>query len=199
MSAAAAAFWGGGGDWEGKIGPWAALKLDDLWFPGVGDLGSPGVCPVRIAGEVKYRIDSQKPKGKSGHKLVTEGYEPTKCVGEVRIYTAEQWAAFRAYLPEINPKLRSNNGRAYRARHPYLQAYDLSNVYINEITFPDEHDGRMVRMVKLSLWEVFGVQDLSASKTVKSTDGEIPDVIPEGRGIGGPQPQGTVFVEPRRP
>ena len=54
----------------------------------------------------------------------------TRAVGEV--------AAFN-----INPKLKANQRRAYRAQHPVLDVYLISTVYISHATFPEEADGRI--------------------------------------------------------
>lgn len=98
-------FWGGGGQFEGKLGPWNTLRIDAQVFPGCSDYGDPGACPVEISGMVKYKIDSQKAHGHDGHKLVANGYEPTQCTAMIRIYTPAQWQAFIRYLPKINPKV----------------------------------------------------------------------------------------------
>ena len=239
-------FWSGGGQWEGKLGPWSTLKLDGLVFPGVKDASDPGACPVEITGEVRYAIDRKKIKGHDGHKLTAEGFEPTKCVATVKIYSEAQYAAFRAYLPTISPKIprsrpkvdskgkvvtkdvivstsaRTNSTPqnltdqhittipqvpvtkkvpviesyrpAFAAEHPWLNDYGIGKVYINEISFPSDGDGRMIRVVKMSLWEVFDIKKGGGS-VVKQSD--IPDLsISEARVD---LPPGTVAVEPNHP
>lgn len=188
------AFWSGGGDDEGRLGLWAVMRLADQYFPGRDSLDDPGVCPVEISGEVRYRIDSQKPKGKSGHRLVVEGYEPTKCSAKVLIYTEAQWAAYVAYFPTINPKLQENRRRAFTAEHPFLAAYGIREVFINEATFPTPSHSRFVREVRLSLWEVWDVRGSGEGSVPKQTDTYAPPVIPEGMAAA---PVGTVSEEPR--
>lgn len=194
MPTAAEAFWAGGGSSEGKKGPWAVLRINDKVFPGVSSEDDPGACVVQLQGGVRYRIDSQKVKGKSGHRLVSEAYEPTVVHAMVRVYNAAQWAAYRAYFPTINPKLKTNYRKAYRASHPYLDLYSISSVYINEATFPTEADGRMVREVRLSLMEVFDLRN-DGAKAVKPTDPAASlNIIKPFQNV-----DGQVDVEPRRP
>lgn len=241
-----ARFWSGGGQFEGKLGPWSTLLLEGKIFPGADSYDDPRACPVEVMGELKYRIDSQKIKGHDGHRLVADGYEPTKCTARVRIYTAAQWAAFQAYLPTISPKIPrtrqkldakgkpvtraqtkalvdargkpvivNDNGSTYQYQtgkqvpvmesyrpsfsvsHPFLMAYGITRVYINEITLPKDGDGRMVRVVEMSMWEVWEVKKASSANVVKAdvNNTSVP-VIPS---FQEQQPQGTVFVEPRRP
>lgn len=190
-------FWAGGGPSEGKIGVWAVIKIGGLWFPGQTSIGSPGVIPVVIEGmELEYRIDSQRVKGKGGHKLVVDGYKPTPFTVRGRITTAVQWRAYKFYLPKISPKLHENLQRAYDIEHPTASAYGIRSVFINKMTAPEEADGRMVRDVKLTMWEVFGLTGKGNGKTVAQTDA-VPGVIKEGLISGAPQ--GTVSIEKRRP
>lgn len=196
MSDAAAAFWGGGGEFEGRLGPWSVLILDEQVFPGVNGWDQPGACPVTISGPVGYRIDDQKVRGKDGHKLVVTAYEAAKLTATVKIYTSVQWEAFCAYLPRINPKIKENERRAFRVSHPDLRAFQINQVYINQITLPEEHDGRMVKVVKMTLWEVFDLRAKSSTAKPKQTD-------PAAGRVKVDQPfqnvDGQVFVEPRNP
>lgn len=194
MPTAAEAFWAGGGSSEGKKGPWAVLRINDKVFPGVASENDPGACTVQIQGGVRYRIDSQKVKGKSGHKLVSEAYEPTPVYGLVRIYNEAQWAAYRAYFSTINPKLKANYRKAYRASHPVLDLYSVTTVYINEATFPADADGRMVREVRLTMTEVFELRN-DGAKSVKPTDSAAAlNIVKPFQNV-----DGQVDVEPRRP
>lgn len=101
-------FWAGGGPTEGKVGVWAAIKINGLWFPGQTSLGSPGVIPVYIDdGEKAYKEDKQSVRGKHGHRQVYNGYIAARFVVRCRITTSVQWSAFKAYLPQIDPEVRS--------------------------------------------------------------------------------------------
>ena len=75
--AAKGSFWDGPPG-PGRLGPWSTLILGGQVFPGADGPDDPRACAVRLKGAVRYRIDSQKVKGGSGHKLVTEGYDPTQ-------------------------------------------------------------------------------------------------------------------------
>lgn len=186
---------GTGSFWAGRrgsrdLGPWSTLILDGQVFPGADSATDPRACAVRLRGGVRYRIDSQKVKGQSGHKLVSEGYEPTQISAEVRIWRPEQWLAFVSYLPYINPKVQGNQRRARSAEHPFLSAYGISSVYINEIHLPEEGEHRFLRTVKLNLWEVFDIRsgDADKAKTVKPTDGDYNGAVREEfRGVEGPE------------
>lgn len=170
--AAKGSFWDGPPG-PGRLGPWSTLILGGQVFPGADGPDDPRACAVRLKGAVRYRIDSQKVKGGSGHKLVTEGYDPTQLTAEVRMWRNEQWLAFIAFLPFINPKVQGNLRRSFSAEHPYLAAYGISSVYINEIHMPEEGEHRMIRVVRLNLWEVFDLKTEGSgggAKTVQQAD-----------------------------
>lgn len=251
-------FWAGDGSAEGRLGPWSTLLLDGLVFPGVTSAEDPGACPVDIdEGEVRYRIDPQKMRGHDGHRLVVEGYEPTPIPAKVRIYTEAQWQAFKAYLPQISPKIPRTRQKvdakgkpvtrqptktittntplaiaapvqaplldtagieqtttikvgkpvpvmesyrpSFTASHPVLDAYGIVKVYINIITFPREGDGRLIRVVKLNLWEIWDIKKPSdaTGNSAALKFQSVPQVHDYAHLDD--QPQGTVAVEPLHP
>lgn len=186
---------GNGSFWAGDpgsaaLGTWSTLIMDGQVFPGADGPDDRRACAVRLRGGVRYRIDSQKVKGQSGHKLVSEGYEPTQITAEVRIWRPEQWLAFVQYLPFINPKVQGNQRRARGVEHPFLSAYGISTVYVNEIHLPEEAEHRFIRTVRMNLWEVFDIRTGAGdgAKTVKPTDGDYSGgVRQEFRGVEGPE------------
>lgn len=163
-----AAFWGGGGPREGKLGPWSTLRLDGDIFPGVKTWDDPGACPVEIdSGELQYRIDVQRIKKADGHRLVVDGYQPTPFTAKVKIYTPAQWAAFKAYLSKISPKLQPQRLRSFLADHPILTAYGINSVYINRVTFPKDAESRMIKEIGLTMWEMFDIKE-GGGKTISA-------------------------------
>ena len=194
-------FWNGGGPDEGRVGAWAALLLGGLWFPGQAAIDSPGVIPVYIDdGDIGYRIDRQRVKGKGGHKLVVEGYLPTPFKARCRISTVEQWRAYKSYFPVINPRLKENQLKAYPAQHPVLTLYGLTSLFVVRASFPHDAEGRFVRDVILTLEDTTGIKGSGSGKEVKATDAAtaVPKRVADAR-VFADQPSGTVSMEPRRP
>lgn len=163
------AWWGRPGNtYEGKLGPWNTLVLDGKVFPGADDYNDPRACSVRLSGRVRYRLDIQRAK-KGGHKIVVEGYQPEPLTFVAKFWRAEQWAAFEALMPDINPKLKSNKRRAYSASCAVLNTYKIDQIYLNDIEFPQDGEHRMIQVVRLHGMEVFDIQG-AAPKKVAQTD-----------------------------
>lgn len=106
-------FWAGGGTYEGTLGPWAVMRLNGRFFPGQTNIDSAGVIPVFIDdGKKAYKEDKQKVRGQHGHRQVYNGYIAARFLVRCRIMTPAQWSAFKAYLPEIDPEIRSSQFKA---------------------------------------------------------------------------------------
>lgn len=104
-------FWGYDKAHEGQLGPFNTLGLDDELFPGVPGLDNykdPRVCPVEIDGTIASKFHDAKAHGNSGHKRTYQGYDSKKqFTVEVKIYRAEQWTAFLAWLQKYGPKAQA--------------------------------------------------------------------------------------------
>lgn len=192
------AFWGGGGPYEGSLGPWSTLVIDGKIFPGAdsyrdgsaGDLGGGfAACAVEIdEGAIKYRRDNQRAQGKRGSKKVVHGYEPAQFTAKALIYTEAQWIAFQAYLPTIHPKNKPDKLHVYKVQHPVLQAYSISQVHIHEVSFPRDGADRMIKVVTLHFEEVYDLK--GSAKTLKQANVEVGagvNVIQEARFEEGPR------------
>lgn len=164
------AWWGGGGQSEGKLGPWSTIALAGQTFPGVPGPESPGAISVRVEGPgVGYSIDRQKEKAGDGHVLHVEGYQAKPFTLACRLHRAEQWEAFRAYMSVINPKLKENYRKAFAVSgHPVLSTYGIASIYIEEVAFPAEQE-RLVEVIRMTVCEVFG-RSGKGSKKVAETD-----------------------------
>jgi hypothetical protein len=120
-------FWAGGGTYEGKLGPWAVMRLNGRWFPGQTNIDSVGVIPVFIDdGEKSYKEDKQKVRGLHGHRQIYNGYVAARFVVRCRIMTPAQWAAFKAYLPVIDPEIRSSQYKALAGKASATKAASLA-------------------------------------------------------------------------
>lgn len=191
-----AAFWGGGGPYEGRLGPHSTLRLDGDIFPGVKSWDDPGACPVEIdSGELMYRIDVQRVKNKGGHRLVVEGYQPTPINAKVKIVTPAQWAAYRAYLGKISPKLQPEKRHAFLVDHPILTPHGIRSVYINRLSFPREAESRMIKEVTLTMWEAFDLDEKAGGgKVISAADDSGIKVAQPFQNV-----DGQVDVEERSP
>lgn len=166
-----AAWWAGGGNYEGKLGPWSTLSLDGRVFPGVSGYDDPRAWGlISISGNVNYRIDPQKVKGSSGHRLNVEGYTPTPLQITMRCWNAPQWAAYTAYLSQISPKVKTNKLRRYRVLTPILAAYQISEIFIHDISLPKDAQDRFVHDVTLTVLEVWDLHPGTGAKTIKQAN-----------------------------
>ncbi len=184
-------WWAGGGQREGKLGPWSTLLLDGLVFPavlrGYDDPGACGMLPPK--GNLRYRVDSQKVRGQSGHKLNVEAYEPARLVLTFRLWRAEQWAAFRAFLPQISPRNKNTKAapRRFRVSHPVLAVYGISEVFIHDIALPSEADSRFVQEITMEVIEVWDLKD-TGTKTVKQANGQFQGLVAAPFKVNSPVP-----------
>lgn len=187
-------FWAGGGVHEGRLGPWSTLLCDGQVFPGASGYNDlRAVALMSIDGNLRFRIDSQKVRGRSGHKLNVEAYEPTPIRFTVRLWRAQQWAAFQAYLPQVSPKLQANTREKlaklhrYRLQHPVLSAYGLSEFFLHDVALPKDADGRMVKDVTFEALEAWDLKPTGV-KTVKQGSPNFAGLIASAFKVNAPDP-----------
>lgn len=149
---------------------------------------------------ISPKIPRQRQKVVNGKPQVQTVTKKLLGLPSAPIVTNADGSTYRYPTGATTPVMESYRP-SFEASHPWLAAYGIGRVYINEISFPEEADGRMVRVVKMSLWEVFEVKTSgkgSTSNTVKATGGPgVVDPFINGQLVD--QPQGTVAAEPNHP
>lgn len=141
-------------DRDGKLSVWNTVRLDGKVFPGVQDIDSRAACICIPSGRVRYAIDRQRAKGTTkaeskliaraeaagveSHRIVSEGYMPDRVTLKVLIWRPDQWSQLQTYLPTINPKIASNKLKPFYIDHPFLAALGITQIFISEISTPEE-------------------------------------------------------------
>lgn len=96
-------FWTEPEDRDGKLNVWSTCKIDGLWFPGKSDIDDPGVCKAFPRSRRVLDREKLKSHGRSTTRLLYHGYLAADVEIEVEIWTIEQYRAYLAFLPKIDP------------------------------------------------------------------------------------------------
>ncbi len=195
-------------DRDGKLSVWNTVKLDGKVFPGFDDIDSRSACIVIPSAKVRYAVDRQRVKGLTkeenkalarkeaqgveSHRIVSEGYMPGPVTMKVLIWRPDQWSALLGYLPKINPKVQANKLRPFFIDHPFLAALGITQIFINEISTPEETGTHNLFTFEIGGFEVFDSTRSTEAKAIKAKDTAPAD---GGFGVGTRDP----FVFPVGP
>lgn len=220
------AWWGRPGPtYDGKLGPWNTLKLNGKVFPGADDTNDPRACAVRVHGRVRFKTDIQRSMS-SGQKIMSIGYHPEPITLVAKFWRQEQWVAFKSLLPTIHPKMETlrlegrrqtsaalekvetkqekedrDKRRSYFVEHPVLNAYQINQIYIEDIEMPEDGEHRMIQTVRIQVLEVFDIKKDEPKHISQTTVGrrQINDDTSIGLAKGFEGVGGEVFdTKPRR-
>lgn len=159
-------FWSG--DVGGIIDPdslsvWNTYRQDGHYFP---DPTAPFIVKS-IRGSVGFDIDRRKRKNRSGKKKTGTGAKSPQWTVSFIFWTPEQYRAWRAILPQINPKLAANRIKSRRVYHPFLDDYEITQGTIYHLDIP-QWDDKLIAEVTLYYEEVDD-SDVDQKKSLKKT------------------------------
>ncbi len=146
------------------ISPWNTLRLDGDYFPG----RSAPMFIKEISGKVGFDVDRRQRKNRSGRKKVATGSKSPKWSMLFSIITPEQYAAWQAILPQINPKLDANRAKVRQVYHPFLADYEITQAFIYEMDIPRWGEGLIADVT--IYFEDVGAPDTTEKKTLKPTN-----------------------------
>lgn len=127
--------------WNGDVGgviepeqitPWNTIKLD-------GSIVASDTAPLflkSISGSVGFEIDRRTRKNRSGQKKTATGANSPKWTMQFIWWTKEQYDAWQAYLPQINPHLAANRLKTRRIEHPFLSDYEITQCVVYKMDIP---------------------------------------------------------------
>jgi hypothetical protein len=162
---AALEFWAGIGgyiDLE-QVTPWNTLLLDGVTFPSA----EAPMFITSMSGEVGFDVDRRQRKNRSGRKKTSTGSKSPQWTMGFQIITSEQYQAWKALLPQINPKLDANRAKVRRVFHPFLADYEITQAFIHRLPFP-QWDAQLLAAVTLHFEDV-GSSDSDTKKALKPT------------------------------
>jgi len=161
-------FWGGenGGGavmYIEEMNEWNTVRLGDTLFPS-------NEAPLLLTGltaPVAYKVDKRKRKNKNGNRKVVQGYKPAEITLTFLMWTDEQYRAWRAALPSINPKYNADKRVPHKIYYPDLDDLDIHFIYIDTIEPPQWSSEWGMRSVVIKGEEVYE-DDKDAVKKVKA-------------------------------
>ena len=159
--------------WSGDVGgviepdsltPWNTFRIDGRYFPSPD---APFLIKSMPMGEVGFEIDRRTRKNRSGQKKTSTGANSPKWSVSFIWWTPEQYRAWQAILPQINPKLAANQIKTRQVYHPFLDDYEITQAIIYKMAIPQIQDN-LIAEVTLYFEEV-GAPDTDAKKVLKTT------------------------------
>lgn len=135
--------------WTGAGG-----QQDTAWlFAWLGEDLLPGIAfPVKCS---KSRdVDAKKAKGSDGVTLEDNGYTGAKVSITLHIYTPEQWAAWQAVRPKIDPQRPGGTRAPLDILHPEPNEAGVTQVYVKTIE-SDSPTAKGGKIIKLECIEWF--------------------------------------------
>lgn len=178
---------------QGQLTVWNTILLGGKVFPGVASREDAGACIcIPTSARARYGIDRQKvqtetpaerkarvakkgPEPPPVHRLISEGYTPGPVALKVGMWRREQYDAYRAYLPTINPRLKENLLRALPIDHPDLTDLGITSIFINDVPIPEWDSTWGLRWVEIGAHEIFDPSPKSSNvaQTIKPTKLDI--------------------------
>lgn len=157
---------------------WEVEELDaQAWnFVWLGDSLLPGIAEV--TSDKGRAIDKHKSKGVDGNYLEDEGYEGGTVTIRLRIINDEQWQAYQAMLPSIDPEQIGGLKQPLAILHPEPNSKGINTVYVTRIN--GGHPSSSAGKVEIIECEQFFpiVKKKKTSKNPKSRGKEQEIVIP---------------------
>lgn len=126
---------------------WGTCALGELWLP--------GICKVTIP-KLERDIDKKKAKGKSGGTMTDNGYKPTGCTIEMKLWTKEHHALWLQILPKINPRREGATKDPFEVRYPSVQEAGLGPMFVAALDLgkpPSAKSGRIITIYCDEWWE----------------------------------------------
>jgi hypothetical protein len=120
-------------------------------FCWLGDALLPGIASLEVT---KTRsVDVKKSRGTDGATLSDDGYEPARVTVRLRMWTAEQWAAYQDLLPQIDPQRPGGLREPVAIVHPEVNVRGIDTVYVTSISGSSpERGGAKVETIECIQW-----------------------------------------------
>lgn len=109
----------------------------DAWDTAIlGGNTLPGLADVKVTKGRK--LDVKQSPGTHGATLTDQGYKPAKVTITLTLHTAEQWAAFQAMAPSLEPPPGKAYSQPFDILHPSTSVRGVKSVQIEDIDGPDK-------------------------------------------------------------
>lgn len=109
---------------------------------------SPGLAEVS-GGSSPLKWDERGGWGLSGSTLVFRGVGLAKFTVRVKLYTADDWAAWDAWRPLVSKPPLGSRARAHDIWHPLLEQLEVKAAVVEEVSQPEQtNDGEWTITIK---------------------------------------------------
>lgn len=157
--------------WNGDVGGYIDPEMVTLWntMQLDGNIIASATAPLflrSITGGVGFDIDRRQRKNRSGRKKTGTGAKSPQWSAQFIYWTKEQYDAFRAILPQINPHLAANRMKTRKVFHPFLDDYGITQGIIHRLEFP-QWEGQSATVTLY--FEEIAAPDKDTKKVLKPT------------------------------
>lgn len=154
-----APFWGGDTIEESA---WNFCWLGEDLLPGIVEV----TCPKTRS------VDVKKQKGTDGAELEDTGYEPAKVTIKLKITDAEQWEAWLAVLPKIDPQKPGGLRQPLAILHPEPNSMGVTTVYVTTIS-GDPPTARSGKTITIECLQWFPAPKATKTSKTPKTKGQV--------------------------
>ena len=154
---------------------WEVEGLDaQAWnFCWLGGKLLPGV--VEVTSDKARKVDKQTPKGTDGNFLADEGYAGGTVQIRITMINDEQWQAYQALLPSIDPEQVGGLKRPLEIVHPEPNSKGIKTIFVEKISgSPPTSKSGKVETLDCQQW----FPEVKKAKTSKTAKGQGADAHP---------------------
>lgn len=165
--------------WERDPTPWHTVVL--------GGETLPGIWTAQMTNGIARQIEVKKPRGNDGQEITDQGMVGPEVVLEGSLLS-EEWDAWVALVPKINPRKPGGIKSPQSVVHPLLNAHGIDKIYVHTLRpfNPDPRDNFM----RIELHAVQWFPQPKKTNSKKKVD---------GANKPGPSRYGTPFTAPGDP
>ena len=127
---------------------------------------------VQVTGANGRKLDVKQSKGVDGATITDNGSEPEEINLVLTMWTRDQWKAFQAIVPKINPSNVKGKMVPKDIVHPVLNLFSIRRVYITKIVLPQPSrlKGAMEVTISCKGWRPEPKNPVSKTSTAKKSE-----------------------------
>lgn len=161
-------------------------------FIKLAGVDSPGIAEVIGAGNPRT-YDERKGFGFSGAFVVFKGNKLSHFQVKIRLYTPEEWAAWRLFSSMLRRPPMGERPKALSIWHPQLEDCDIKAVVIEDCDAGEQTaDGEWtftIKMIEFRKPQVgLAKPEAAAAEPLDPVDAKIQELVSQATALAGPPP-----------
>lgn len=127
-----------------RTNPWDHVRIAGIYTPGI----------AVVSGRNGVSLDKKRSPGTDGATITELGYQPGEVDIAIRMWTADQWAAWADMRQHLIPRPSKGKPEPVQVYHPALADAGIKALYIQEIGLPRDVPPRGMKeiLIRASEW-----------------------------------------------